>query len=155
MPAPPEFGISSGGVPVLDLGQRGGARNTASDALFSVRVLVGRDEPAAVEHKLPQSNVVYRDNLGSDGATHRWAGTIFAKDGATMNAIIVEMNERLHGGLIKPNPSLIKPTKLTDSDGNVLGEKAVLSEWRQTSRRRKGSTWGAIMDVELTFRVLA
>ena len=156
----PSFG-GTNDVPLLDLGQRGGTRQTAGDALCSGQLSFGEDETRTAEHRQTQGQTVFRDHLGYSGSQVTLNGTIRAKTAAIMRAIIAELNERMTGSLRADDGSLgaiepgkFKPTRLTDYDSAVLSERVVLERWRSTGARAKSVEWDAIMQVSIVFRML-
>lgn len=157
----PTFG-GSNGVPVLDIGQLGGTRQLAGNALFTGQVIRGADEVATAEHGLPEQNVRFRENMGFAGRSVRIEGIIRAKTLAIMTAIIDEMNQRKHGSardeltgnLATADPTLVRETQLTDSDGAQLADRAVLENWRPKGPRLTGQEWLVLQEITIDIRVL-
>ena len=150
------------GVPVLDFGQDGGARDAAGDARFSGSLIRGSDGLRRVPQGLPQQNVVFMSTMGFSGATHRLTGILRAKTAAVMAAIVAELDERKHGSLRNvatgilgaPNPTLIRESRLTDFDGAVIAARALLLDWRLTGRRVKTAEWAVVVRLAMEFEVL-
>lgn len=157
----PQFG-GTGGVPVLDLGQPGGTRHGASDAFATVHAIPGADEVATSKTELPQQNVTYEDVGGLRFGRWRWEVTLRTKDNATFVAIVRELNALRHGSLrdastgvlLAPDPSKISSTRLTDHDGTILSEGAVLANWVARRRRSRSSEWAVLTVLTVLFELL-
>ena len=157
----PKFG-DIGGVPFLDFGQADGDRSDTGFARFSGSMIAAGEEMRTVMHELPQQHIVFRDVLGYAAGTVTLSGTIRAKNDVTMNAIIAEINQRMHGMLRDPatgvmgahNPVMVRETELTSVTGDRMWKRVVLDDWRQHGRRLKSQEWGAITQCTFTFKVL-
>jgi len=154
----PIFG-GTNNVPVLDIGQIGGVRHTGGVALFSGNVIDGHDETRTAQHDLPQANKSFIDVLGTSGETVMWKGAIRTSTTAMMITILREIKQRTHGSnrdvygiRTAANPAMIAPTRLTDSEGNILMGAARVVTFRAAGRRHTGTEWAAIQLVEIVFR---
>lgn len=143
-------------MPEIDIGQSGSARRTANTARWTGQVVEGGDEVDQVFQPVPQQNVVFRDVIGFSGKLVSWRGTLAVSNSAMMRTIATELNARLHGGIGTVTPGLVKETRLTNSFGDVISEKAVLEAWAFTDRTRKIGSTGLtlITGIELKFRCL-
>ncbi len=156
----PKIG-GTNGVPLLDIGQRGGTREGAGNALFSGNVILGQDRTGKVQHHLPQQNVTYEDDMGFVAGRIIIEGVIRAKTAAIFEDIRQELNQRMHGSLRTDgvlgaaDPSMIKPTQFTDFDGTVVAAKAVVSGWRPRGRRFRNSEWAIIQKLIIELDVLS
>lgn len=155
----PKFG-GTNGVPALDLGQPGGTRYIANQAKFTAHVITGPDEVATVEHKLPQQNVVFRDNLGYGGRRVLWRGWVNADNYARITTIQSELDSYRHGSLRTDgvlqaaDPTRMVETQLTDADGTLIAARAVIDTWRILGRRLATPESRAMVELEIEFRVL-
>lgn len=149
-------------MPELDLGQLGGTRQLAGDALFSGHVIPGGDITADVDHKLPQQNLVFRDRLGYFGGLFRIEGILRAKTAVIFETILGEIDQRKHGSLrdgpggalLPPVLSMLKETQLTDSAGVVLAVSSVVDGWRATGRKMRDGkgVWAVMMPLTIAIR---
>ena len=134
MAATPQYG-GTNSVPELNIGQPGSARATANTARYVVKVTEGADQAAIVDQQIVEQNVSFEDNLGRQTSRVVWSGNLKVNSRATWRAIVNELNSYKHGSsrssgvLTAPDPALLKPTRLTDSDGNVISESARLESW--------------------------
>ena len=149
-------------MPVLDIGQGGGTRYTAGDARATISVVQEPEEARTTQHELPQQGVVLVDNLGFAGSTVIWHVTLRAKDNATYQAMIAELNAFKHGSarnaqtgvMAAADPALIRETQLTDWDGTMVTTRARLKNWIARRRRSRGPDWGVVQRIDLVFEVL-
>ncbi|MEK6798030.1 MAG: hypothetical protein AABZ12_03615 [Planctomycetota bacterium] len=138
MAATPQYG-GTNGVPEVNLGQPGSARAAGNTARFTLRVLEGSDQAIRVPQAVVQQNVTFADNLGFREGEVEWAGTLRVDTPTTLDAVRNELNRykhgsaRVSGALTAPDPTYMRPTKLTDSFGNVLSLTAQLAEWSFTT----------------------
>jgi hypothetical protein len=150
------------GVPELDLGQIGGTRETAGTAKLTAHVIVGQDNVNAVTHKLPQSIAVYRNVIGFVGGRIVIQGVMRASTAAIFETMLQEINQRRHGSLrngaggplLPPDPSKMVPTQVTDSQGTVISQQAVVQDWQPRGRRLSNSEWDVIQEFTLTLEKL-
>jgi hypothetical protein len=156
----PQIG-GTNGVALLDFGQVGGTRELAGNARFSGRLIAEADERAVVENRLPQQQAVYRDLLGYAGRRIRIVGVVRFKTQLLWQQVEAELNQRMHGSyrststgeLEGIDPSMVRATKLTDSDGKVLAARAVIEDWRM-GERMTNTEWAVMARFDLTLRVL-
>ena len=151
----PQFGT-------LDLGQVGGTRAGAGQALGTFAIVPGRFDVKVVEHKLAQQGIVFEDNLGFAGQFYTMLATIRANSGQLMNTILAEIEQRKNGQLRDAvtgklgawAAAMVKAVTLTDVEGNILSLQARLRDWRQLSRRQSSAKWAAIVRLSIEFRLL-
>jgi len=161
MPATPQFG-GTNQVPEINLGQPGSTR-AGSTALYTLRVSLTADIDTHVDQGIPQQNVVLRDIFGFRGTRVSWRGTLKIRDNATLIAIMAELNQYEHGSLRTsgvlgaPSTVFLRPTRLTDYDGAVLSESAVLDSWRFSGDRLaiSGGIYALATQLEVIFKVLS
>jgi hypothetical protein len=163
MAATPQFG-GTNGVPEIDMGQDGSARQSAGTALFRPNVLIGADDTRVVAQHLTQQNFAFRDNLGFTGKPVVWAGLLKVNTNATLHLIMNELNRYRHGsgrsgGLFTaPSVVYLRPTRLTDFDGTLITEAAALRDFQWRGRRKHISSGGALtmaVAMNLVFEVLS
>jgi hypothetical protein len=157
----PKFG-GTNGVPTLDIGQPGGTRATAGDALATISVTLEPEQVRSTTHELGEQNAVYTDVMGFGGSRVVWNVTLRTKDNATYLAVIRELNACKHGSVRSaqtgvmgaPDPSRIKETQLTDHDGTILSPKARLADWHPRRRRsRSEPDWAVLQKLDLVFEL--
>jgi len=154
----PKFTGTAG---TLDIGQVGGTRQAAGSAYFTGVVLRPPDEAGTIERPIVQQNVVFADRLGYRGETVIWQGVLRCNSQATLNAIIGDLNEAMHGArrdasgnLTAADPTKVKTRQLTDYEETVLSNAAILRTWRITGRRRKTPEWAVLVEIAIEFRLL-
>jgi len=148
----PKFG-GTNDVDALDIGQNGGTRAGAGQALWVGRV---DEEPADVAqamHAIPGQNAVYRGVQGITGKRVVWRGLIKTDTRARLRTIYEELDAYRHGGLTTPDPKQLGATQLTSSDGATLSENAVMSSWKPTPRVHAitGGSFAALVEIEIAF----
>ena len=134
MASTPQFG-GTNGVTELNAGQPGSARATSNYARYVVRVIEGADEATVVGQAVVQQNVNFEDRLGYAGTRVVWEGSLKVSSDTVLGAIAGQLNKYRHGSgrtsgvLDGPDPTQMRPTKLTNSFGRVLSERAVVDDW--------------------------
>lgn len=153
----PKYG-GTHGVPLLDLGQEGGARHTANLARLVVRVERGPMRVRTARHAMAQLTGVFEDFLGYDGQEITWHGTIVATNKATLDTIVTDLNYALaghardgNGRLLPFEVSAIRETQLTDFDGAILSDRTRITNWTPRGERRGQ---GKILTLDVTFIAL-
>jgi len=151
----PKFGATNG-VDALDIGQLGGTRAAAGQALWVGRVDEHPADVAYALHSLPGQNAVYKSVQGFTGQRVIWRGTIKTDTRARLRTILGELDAYRHGGLETPDPAQLKATQLTSSDGAALSSNAVMLNWRMTSdvHAITGGPFAAMVTVEIEFSCL-
>lgn len=160
--ATPQYG-GTGGVPELDVGQPGSARDGAGTARYVVRVLEQPDRATVVNQPVVQQNVSFEDNLGFSAGRVIWEGSLKVDSDARLGAIESELNRYLHGSarvdgvLGPPNPAYLKPTRLTNALGRVLSESARLEGWTfqgPVQKLHNAGTFNYLVPLRVVFKML-
>ncbi len=156
----PKYG-GTNSVPLLDVGQIGGARNAAGDATFTVRGAVAPERAVVVEHRAAQQGGLIQDNLGYAGGAMRWSGTLKVADLDTLWEIAAELNQKVHGQLRSSSGTLgpvdatqLRETQLTDYDGRVLADRARIIGWQFTGDRHTTPEGKIVVGLDIEFRIL-
>ena len=162
--ADPQFGDGSP-VSILDIGQVGGTRHTASQAFATLEVIETPDAVRSAENPLPQQDVVISDVLGFGGTRVVWRGAIRTSTHAILNSIESEIDTKRYGsarnltdGTRTSDITQIRPTKLTNSRGGILTtDAAMLKDYRRIGPRRPltgGGSMTVYQQMEIEFLIL-
>lgn len=152
----PQYG-GTNGVEPLDIGQSG------TTALWTGRVIRNEAETYIVDQSVVKQNVKFRDELGYRGMKVTWRGAIRVTSATMIQSILSRLDKyktgsmRINGVLGPPDVNLLKETRLTDSYGNVISEKARLSRWTAGPAYRLsgvGPYTHCITDVAIEFELL-
>lgn len=156
----PQYG-GVGGVPELDLGQDGSARQASGDAEYIVRVVEGPDVALIVTLRFAQLNFTTEDNLGFDSAQVIWHGTLKMKNATVRRAMINHMNKFRHGSdrttgsLGAVDLSFIQPTTLIDAFGTAITTRARMSTWKLGDTESLfNSSFGFITSLTVAFKLM-
>lgn len=156
----PKYG-GTNGVPLLDVGQIGGVRNTAGEATFTLRGNPAPEQAIVIEHRAAQQGGLIQDNLGYAGGAMRWSGSLKVDSLDTLWEIAAELNQRIHGQLRASNGTLgpvdpvqVRDTQLTDYDGRVLADRARIIGWQFTGDRHTTPEGKIVVGLNIEFRIL-
>lgn len=155
----PKYG-GTNGAPALDMGQEGGLRYLASTARGTFSVVRNATEVAGQLHHLPQQNVSVRDVMGFVRGRVRWDVVLRTSTTAIFDAIAAELDSYRFGAVFASgvtgtfDPTRVRETQLTDVNGEVIAERAVLADWRQVTRRIRNDEWGAIARMQVEFEII-
>ncbi len=156
----PKYG-GTNSVTVLDLGQPGGSRASAGEALFTLFVLRGPEQAFIAENAAAQQVGLFEDVLGYAGGSTVWSGQLNVEDADMLDEIIKELDAKLHGhprnssGILQQsNANEVRDTQLTDYDGRVLTNRARIRAWRFLDRRLTTPEGRIVVPLEIEFRIL-
>ncbi len=149
-------------MPLLDIGQPGGARDLGGTATFTLKAdPPGEDESIVIEHQPVQVSGIFEDNLGYAGSRVVWRGRLTVVNNAMLRTIALELNRLKHGqtrdsngNLLPVNPTLLRETQLTDFDGTVLAQRARLRRWSFGPPREFVGSGRIAIPLEVEFRIL-
>lgn len=164
--AEPSYG-GTNGVKLLDIGQRGGARQSGEQAFATMGVEADQEKIAKIQQAFTQQDYVVQDLLGFRGQQVVWKGTIWGVDVPELQAIEAEIEEYKAGryrdpstGVVTTDVTQILPTRLTRSDGGngtlVLSAEARLLEYRPTGPRQTvvGNPYTVMQEFAIVFEIL-
>ena len=163
--AQPSYG-GTNGVSLLDIGQKGGARNNGGLALATMGVNAAQEKIVAVQQGFPQQNFNVQDLLGFKGQSVTWNGTLWTIDATTMQYIESDVEQYKAGryrdpvtGEVTIDLDQMKPTRLTRSVGKtfvVLSEVARLLEYKRIGPRQTvvGNPYTVMQEFEIVFGIL-
>lgn len=157
MAATPLFG-GTNGVPELDAGQRGSAREAAGTVEWTASTREGPPEVREVLAALPEQNQAFQTTLGWSGQRVTWTGSIRFKNAAELGDFRSVLNlyrfgqtlDRTTGLSGAVNVTYLKPTILKDSFGNFLGTKWKMVDWQFGDKMRGSSRSGFLYSNNLT-----
>lgn len=148
-------------MPLLDVGQIGGSRESAGAARATIAVVANPAQVAGQTFHLPQQNVNVREVMGFTGSTVRWELTLRTDTLARLTDIQAELDSYLTGSLRGVggvpgsfDATLIRETQLRDSAGNVMATRVRLGDWRQLGKISRNNEWAAVVRMAIEFEVL-
>ncbi len=157
-----QFG-GTNAVALMNIGQPGSAYAGSGAALYLLRVIEGADRARVVEQAIDQQNVAFQDQLGFAGTRVIWSGNVKVGTDAVLGTITAQLNRYKHGssrtdGLLDPpDPRQMRPTRLTNSFGRILSERAVIDGWSmgEVSTLHNGAPYTLIArDLRIVFKLL-
>lgn len=162
MASTPLYG-GTNGVTELNIGQKGSGLRASGAANFEAQVRHGKPVIPVVTSKPIQTNETIVDNLGFQGQKIIWSGVCRFAALGNYQTVINNIYRAWQGytrNWSSGAPSAVdrtqmNPTKLVDSHGGVITDKARLvdAQWDRV-QVLQGSTWAYFTRLSITFQVL-
>ena len=157
----PRYG-GSNGVSELDLGQPGGARASALEARYVVKMEESGEETRIHFNAVPQIPGSFVDIQAPLGRTFQWTGTLKVDSLATLAAIRSDLHKAKHGHALTASGTYgsfdlaaVQPTQLLDFGGTTISTAAKVTDFRFGEIKRiTASDFMYLLPLTVTFRTL-